>query len=169
MKKVRKTVASPILLSGVVIFIFILPLCCFLFFVLYPYGRERITVTIWIIIIVLFIGFPIILFLGNARKLFTIITMDEKGISRSLFGTFFKLSMKWEEIYEISYYESLIPFIMFSETKSLRGITYKGTGKIKNLIQLQLTQKNYDFIKQYIKQPIIGLTDAKMAQLKLKK
>ena len=143
----------------------------FLFVVLYPPNVSQLRDHIGVLFVaaIFCIVFPVLIFFINARKLFTIIKIDENGISRSLFGKFFKLSMKWDEIYEISYYESVLPFLMFSQTKSLKGISYNGTAKIKNLIQLQLTRKNYNFIKQYIKQPIVGLTDDKIKRLKLDK
>ncbi len=115
-----------------------------------------------------FFGGPIVIFISGARRGFSVITISEEGISRCLFGKFCKLTMKWDEIYEISYFESGMAFLIFSQTKSIQGLSYWKITKIKNLIQIQLTQKNYDAVKQYIQQPIKGLTDAKMKQLKLK-
>ncbi len=114
------------------------------------------------------VGCSIVILICAPRRFFSVITISEDGISRCLFSKFFKLSMKWDEIYEISYFESGMAFLMFSQTKSIKGMSYGKIAKIKNFIQLQLTQKNYDAVKQYIQQPIIGLTEEKKRQLKLK-
>ena len=167
--KTRKTVMSPLLLSISIITI-VLSTCVFLFLTLFPPALTQMkkALGVWITSGLLFLGGPIVILISTARRCFSVITISEKGISRVAFGVFFKLSMKWDEIYEISYFESGMPFLIFSQTKSIQGLSYWKITKIKNLIQLQLTQKNYDVVKQYIQQPIIGLTEEKMGQLKLK-
>ncbi len=170
-KNIRRIVASPLLLIVSCICI-VVGFSLFLFFVLYPPCISQMKEHIWLLVAIgiLTVVFPIIgLVHVGVRRFFTVIQMDEEGISRSLFGRFCKLSMKWNEIYEISYFESGMAFLIFSQTKSIQGLSYWKICNIKNLIQIQLTQKNYDFIKQYIQQPIKGLTDAKLAQLKIKK
>ncbi len=165
MNKPRKTVMSPLLL-GVVVTTILLLIGCNLFFALYPY--NRLSTEMLVVASLLSGGGALLLIVLGARRGFSVITISEEGISRCLFGKFCKLSMKWDEIYEISYFESGMAFLIFSQTKSIQGLSYWKITKIKNLIQIQLTQKNYDFIKQYIQQPIKGLTDKKLAKLKLK-
>lgn len=169
MNKPRKTVTSPLLL-GVIIATMVLGMGMFMFLCLYPPAWVQMRNALWLLVAlgIFYIGCFIVILIYAPRRFFSIITISEDGISRSLFGKFCKLSMKWDEIYEISYFESSMIFLMFSQTKSINGMSYGKITKIKDLIQLQLTQKNYDAIKQYIKQPIIGLTDTKKAQLKLK-
>ena len=173
MNKARKTVASVLLLGGIIFSMLIFP-CMFLFLTFFPPAREQMTYSIANIVLyciwgILAILYPLLLYILCARRFFAVITINEEGISRAVFGRFYKLTLKWDEIYEISYFESLMPFILFSQTKSVQGMSYNQITKIKNLIQIQLTQKNYDVIKQYVKQPIIGLTDAKLKHLRLKK
>lgn len=165
-KNTRRTVASPLLLITMIITI--LSLIGFnLFFALYPY--DRLSTTLMIVASLVCSGGSLLLFILGARRFFTIIQIDENGISRSLFGKLCRLNMKWNEIYEISYFESGMAFLIFSQTRSIQGLTYWKITKIKNLIQIQLTKKNYDFVKQFIQQPIKGLTEDKIKQLKLEK
>lgn len=167
-------VASPILLA-VIIAVIIISLSIFLFLLLYPPAvtqfkdEGNLGIVILIVSSIFLVWFPIIIIITGVRRFFSVIQIDEDGISRSFLRKFCRLSMKWDEIYEISYFESGMTFLMFSQTRSIQGLSYWKITKIKDLIQIQLTQKNYDFVKQFIKQPIKGLTDEKMKQLKLKK
>lgn len=139
-------------------------------FFLVVFLPSSIKTSLWVYICsgVLLIGGALLLLLLGMRRFLVVVTIDENGISRAAFKKFYKLTMVWDEIYEIRYFESGLPFLLFSQTKSTQGLSYWKITKIKNLIQIQLTQKNYDLVKQYIKQPILGLTDAKKAQLKLR-
>ena len=168
MNKPRKTVNSPLLL-GVIIATLVLGLGMLMFLYLYPPARAQMmnAIGLQIALDIFCIGCSIIILIYAPRRFFSIITISKDGISRSLFGKFFKLSMKWDGIYEISYFESGMGFMMFSQTKSIKGMSYGKIAKIKDLIQLQLTKKNYDAVKQYIQQPIIGLSEEIKRRLKL--
>ncbi|MDE7164129.1 MAG: hypothetical protein K2O04_01730 [Clostridiales bacterium] len=163
----NKVIPSPLILGGM-IFSAIFLIGVFVFFICVPSDIET---DLWIYIVagVILLGGSLLIFFLGARRFLSIVVIDENGISRAFLDRFFKLSMKWDEIYEFSYFESGLPFLIISKTKSIQGMSYWKITKIKDLIQIQLSQKNYDKIKQYIKQPIVGLTEAKMAQLKLKK
>ncbi len=151
---------SPLLLCISIVTI-VLSISVFLFLCLYPPAWAQMKNVLWLLIAlgIFFIGGPIVIFISGARRGFSVITISEEGISRCLFGKFCKLTMKWDEIYEISYFESGMAFLIFSQTKSIQGLSYWKITKIKNLIQIQLTQKNYDAVKQYIQQPIIRVTN----------
>lgn len=169
-KNTRRLFASQVLFVSLIISI-IISFALFVFIVVYLSIFSELENNIGVLVFasLCFVGGPILLFFTIARRFCSVIQMDEDGISRSVFGKFCKLSMKWDEIYEISYFESGMAFLLFSKKRSVQGMSYWKITGIKDLIQIQLTQKNYDFVKQYIQQPIIGLTDAKMSQLKLKK
>lgn len=165
-KNIRRTIASPLLFIGIILTILLL-IGCNLFFVLYPYNRMGIIMLVSATF--LCSGGALLIFISSFRRFFSVIRIDEYGLSRSVFGKLCKLSMNWDEIYEISYFESVLPFIIISKTQSIQGLSYWKITKIKDTIQIQLTQKNYNFIKQFIKQPVIGLTDEKIQQIKLEK
>lgn len=172
MKKIDnkyRIIPSPFVFGGI-IFMDILCLSVFLFVICMPHGIEQCNEHIWywFALITMLIVFPLLCSILSARRFLAVFQFDETGISRSVFGKFYKLTMKWDEIAEISYFESLRPFLMFSKTVSIKGMSYRRIGKIKDLIQIELSPKRYDVVKQFIVKPINGLTEAQKAKLKLK-
>jgi len=81
---------------------------------------------------------------------------------------FVSKQMKWDNIAEIRYYERGIPFIFVSKTLSLENKIYDYIIKQKDVLQIQLNKKVYNALMKYIQQPIIGLTEEKLTELKLK-
>ncbi len=96
------------------------------------------------------------------------VRIDESGIKRLIFGFIKSTEMKWDNIAEIRYYERGIPFIFVSKTLSLENKIYDYIIKQKDVLQIQLNKKVYNALMKYIQQPIIGLTEEKLTELKLK-
>lgn len=143
----------------------LLGIALFLFLVLYP---SNVKTSIWAYVGIAAIGVvPLpVLSICLARRIFTIIVIDENGISRSLFGKFYKLTMSWDEIHEICYQERVFPFLIFSKTQSVHGLSDSKRNKIKDMIMLQLTVKNSRIVRQYIKQPVVGMSEQSLAALR---
>lgn len=97
-----------------------------------------------------------ILILAVPRGVFSVVTISEAGVKRSTFGLF-KLEMTWEEMAEIRFFWRVMPFLFFSKTSSLEGMTYDRIIKKKDVIQVALKKKVYNAIRQYTEKEIINL------------
>lgn len=104
-------------------------------------------------------GLSVALILTGARRIFSIITIDEYGISRSFLGKYYKLHISWDDMTEICYKENVWPFLFFSKTKKLSEMEYNKAIKVKDAIQLSFSKKRYKIISHFTRQPIIGMPD----------
>ena len=114
----------------------------------------------------------IILPISGARSLFPIITIDETGVSRSFLGIFCKLHISWDEMADVAFTPNLLyvnGVIWFSKTRKISEIDPFKRYKVKDAIAISLYKKRYAVIKQYIKQPIVGLTEEFILMSKLDK
>ncbi|MDE6201766.1 MAG: hypothetical protein K2M47_07850 [Clostridiales bacterium] len=102
-------------------------------------------------------GMSILLIITGARRVYSIITIDETGVSRSFLGVFCKLHISWDEMAEATYMSHLIPFLFFSKTKKLSTMSYNEAIAVKDAIQITLSKRRYAVIAQYLKQPIVNL------------
>ena len=107
----------------------------------------------------------IALILTGARRGYSIITIDETGISRSFLGIFYKLHISWDEMAEVVYKEHLIPFVFFSKTQKLSRMTYNKAIAVKDAVQITISRRRYKVIAQYLQQPIVGMPDKVKEQL----
>ena len=103
-------------------------------------------------------GTSILLIITGARRIYSIITIDETGVSRSFLGVFCKLHISWEEMAEATYMFHGLPFLFFSKTKKLSTMTYNKAIAVKDAIQITLSKRRYAVIVQYLKQPIVNLS-----------
>lgn len=103
--------------------------------------------------------FIILILVLGARSIFSIITIDEFGVHRSFLGRFFKLNISWDEMKEVFFINGLAQYIWFSKTETLSTINYWKRHKVKDTIPISISKKRLAVIKQYIKQPIVGLED----------
>ncbi|MDE7405871.1 MAG: hypothetical protein K2M89_03235 [Clostridiales bacterium] len=103
-------------------------------------------------------GISILLIIFGARRIYSIITIDETGVSRSFLGVFCKLRISWDEMAEATYMLHLIPFLFFSKTKKLSTMTYNKAIAVKDAIQISLSKRRYAVIMQYLQQPIVNLS-----------
>lgn len=106
---------------------------------------------------------PIGVFFGTLRRVWSIVTIDEKGIRRVVFGKFFKMEMTWEEIKEIRYYQQVLPFLFISKNISLDGMCMDKYNKIlkrHDVIQIGISDKIFNVITRYYDKRILSLPDA---------
>ncbi len=157
-KKEIRIFCSPTLLIGI-LFIILLSWGLLIFFLAYEPSRVGLLSSIpCFIILVLILGVcPIFIILASMRCYFSIITIDETGISRAFLGKFFKLKMAWNEIADIRYYTTLIGYFVFSKTKYLCEIPSSKWYRIKDTVFFTVSKKRYNVIKQYLQQPIFGI------------
>lgn len=121
----------------------------------------------WIIFVFYTGLLPTMALILSAKKVFAIITINDKGIKRSVFKIFFKYEMQWNEINEIRYVEHGLPFLFFSKNKNINEMNFNVLTKQKEIIGFALNRKVYKILKQYIEQPIEGLDEDKIKKLKL--
>ena len=165
-----KFFASVPMMAGM-IFMLVLGFSLFLFCLLHKPAREQLIYSpFYCAIICFFLVFlPVLGFAITARRWFTVLSLDEKGVKTSLFHFFYRKQMAWEEIAEVRYYERIIPFVLISQNESLLGLEYGEIIKRKDVLQVSLNQKVYKVIGKYYSRPIIGLDDKSINDLKLEK
>ncbi len=113
--------------------------------------------------------YPIIAFFLSVRRILSRITIDETGISRSFLGRFYKLHISWDDMAEVFFIDSLVEYLMFSKTKQISRMSYWKASMVKDAIQITLSKKRYAVIKQYLQQPIVGMSDKVKARLEQEK
>ena len=165
-----KFFASVPMMAGM-IFMLVMCFSLFLFCVVFQPIRVQIFEKIFrFLIICFFLVFsPVLAFAMTARRWFTVLSLDDKGVKTSLFHFFYRKQMAWEEIAEVRYYERIIPFVLISQNESLLGLEYGEIIKRKDVLQVSLNQKVYKVISKYYSRPIIGLEDKSINDLKLEK
>ena len=130
-------------------------------------GKKQLDILSWCIICLMSGVYPIALILVSSRRGLSLIKIDKNGIRRLVFGFIKSVEMQWDNIAEIRYYERGLPFIIISKTQHLEGKSYNRIVMRRDVIQIQLNKKAYEAITKYIQQPIIGLTEEKLTELKL--
>lgn len=109
---------------------------------------------------VMFVIMPIVMLMVCARRMFSIITIDETGISRSFLGIFFKLHIPWDGIAEVYCFTALAIFIKFSKDRKLSTMKYDKMRGYKNAIEFTLSRRRYAVVAQYLQQPIVNMPEA---------
>lgn len=95
----------------------------------------------------------------------SIITIDEKGIRRALFGAFMKVEMTWEEIKYIKRIWRIVDNIFVSTKEENKAMTFEQAIKRRDIIQIAISKKVLKAIRQYIDLPIIGLPEEQVQSI----
>jgi len=95
-----------------------------------------------------------------------IITLDEAGISRSLFGVFFKKKISWDEVSDIRIFGMLTggAFLFFSK-KSLDNMSIYDARKQKGHIQVAFSVKLLKAIRYFTDMEIANLSEEEEQKL----
>lgn len=132
----------------------------------YPPARHQITVgdgeSIFVqIMLILCMGVlpTLLIILAIPRGVFSIVTISDKGVKRTLFAGLLKREMTWEEMTEMRYYPRIFPFVFFSKTTCLEGLTYEKMYRKKDVIQVALSKKVYNAISRFTDKEIIALPE----------
>lgn len=160
MKKRKRFFASVSMMIGMIFMLIMLYgfLCFILFF---PDIREQLKDKVIMYAFPIFAtGFcPTAAFIITARRWFTLLEIDEKGIKTSLFHFFYRKRISWDELKEIRYYERISPFLFFSKNVSLEGMAYDDIIKRKDVIQASLTLELYRAIRENTDKQIVNLSE----------
>lgn len=171
-KEIKKIkIFSSVPMMGGMIFMLILSYGLFLFVMLYEPARIQMFENPFSLVILCIgtIGLASIAFIYTAKRWFTLLVIDGKGIRTSLFHFFYRKVIPWDNVTEILYYERLAPFIFLTDGESLQNLTYEEIIKRKDTLQISLTPKVYKIISSYSCKTILGLTRDKIDLLKLEK
>ena len=98
---------------------------------------------------------PTILPFTNAQRWFTVVKLDQNGVTQLLFGFIRKRHIKWDEITELRLSTFMGAWIFFSK-QPLENIFYDDIVKRKDVIQIAFTPKLIKAIREYTNQEIIG-------------
>ena len=155
-----RILSSPVLVIGA-IFGWLCEVGIIIFWLSYAPARNA-NIFLTVFLVAMLSAMLIVLPVSGARSLFPIITIDETGISRSFLGVLCKLHISWDEMTEAVFTPHFLyvnGIIWFSKTKKISEIDVFLRYKVKDAIPISLYKKRYAVIKQYLKQPIVGLTD----------
>ena len=135
-----------------------------LFFGLYDFA-EPINAFGWSIVIIIFVIMPITLVIGMIyRGMYSLVTIDEKGMRRSLFGVFRKVSISWDELKEMKCYYQVVAQIFCSKDIALKELTFNKAATSSKLIQIPASPKVLAVVRQYTDKEIIGFPEDKLQE-----
>ena len=166
-KRVKKFISSKFHIFG-----FVFSLICgyapLLFVIIYDDAWKQALETPLLFAIFCFMsaGLSTFVLVAITRRSFSIITIDEDGISSALFKVFFKRHISWEEVREMKLYAHGFPYLIVSKESSLGNIPlYYKALRLKDVIFIQLNKKIYFALREFTDQPITGLTDEILIRL----
>ena len=164
--KAVKVLPSPFIAIGCIAMVL---MCCgvlIVFFVVPAKTGEVIPLVVNIITAFIFGILPIITVIGlSYRGYYSVITIDEKGIRRALFGAFMKVEMTWEEIKYIKRIWRIVDNIFVSTKEENKAMTFEQAIKRRDIIQIAISKKVLKAIRQYIDLPIIGLPEEQVQSI----
>lgn len=165
MKNRINVVMSWFMLIGHIITIF-MGYGILIFIYTYPPARHQITVGdgesifVQIMLIICMGVFPtLLIILAIPRGIFSVVTISDKGVRRTLFVGLLKREITWEEMTEMRYYSSILPFVFFSKTTCLDGLAYEKMYRKNDVIQVALSKKVYNAIRRFTDKEIIDLPE----------
>ena len=93
------------------------------------------------------------------RGIYSVVTIDEKGIRRALFGIFCKVSISWDELNEMKCFNRVVDQIFCSKEITLEELTFNEVIKKRRLIQIPASPKVLAVVRQYTDKEIIGIPE----------
>ena len=93
------------------------------------------------------------------------VTIDEKGMRRALFGVFRKVSISWDELKEMKCFYRVVGQIFCSKDIALKELTFNQITMKSKLIQIPASPKVLAVVRQYTDKEIIGLPEDKLQEM----
>ena len=127
--------------------------------------RQSMGPSVFIWYLIFFCSLILLLLFALSGQPLQLMSIDDKGITRSFLGVFRKLHISWDNIEEARIIWNTMPvtivYLIISKIKLPDNLKFNKTSQYrnKNTIVLRLTKKRYDIVMPYIKQPIKGLTE----------
>jgi hypothetical protein len=104
---------------------------------------------------------PTIIFIFYIHRGASVIELSKTGIKKSLFKIFYRREIKWEELTEMRIIHRVNVWLFVSKV-SMKNYSYEQLVKRKDTIQMTMSKKLYDTIRQYTSQEIIGIEEDSM-------
>ena len=101
---------------------------------------------------------PSILPFTNAQRWFTVIKLDNNGVTQLLLGLIKIRKLMWKEVSEIRFKSYMGSWVFFSRMP-LNDMPYANIVKRKDVIQVGYSNKLLESIREYTDQKIIGYND----------
>ena len=145
----NRFIAKPFILFGMVMCLTLGIFILLLVFVILPKSswQDETDVTLGIIIF-MGGGAPALIFISQLNQSFSIVTIDEKGIHKSLFGRFFKKDFSWDEINSMMVMNRVDTWLFISKV-DMKGFGYNKLLKHKDIIQMGLRPSLLNAIRRY--------------------
>ncbi len=164
--KAVKVLPSPFVAIGNIIFVLVSYGLLIVILVVPAITGEVIPLVVNIITAFILGILPIIAIIDlSYRGYYSVITIDEKGIRRALFGAFMKVEMTWEEIKYIKRIWRVVDNIFVSTKEENKAMTFEQAIKRRDIIQIAISKKVLKAIRQYIDLPIIGLPEEQVQSI----
>lgn len=121
---------------------------------------EPLSAFSWCMAIFLFGIYPIIIIICMIyRGFYSVVTIDEKGMRRALFGIFCKVSISWDELNEMKCFYRVVEQIFCSKEITIKELTFNEVIKKRKLIQIPALPKVLAVVRQYTDKEIIGIPE----------
>ena len=101
---------------------------------------------------------PSILPFTNAQRWFTVIKLDNNGVTQLLLGLIKIRKLMWKEVSEIRFKSYMGSWVFFSRMP-LNDMPYANIVKRKDVIQVGYSNKLLESIREYTDQKIIEYND----------
>lgn len=118
------------------------------------YPNPDLTVGFWIGHSLFTFVLPTIIPFTNAKRWFTVVILDEKGITQKFIGLIKIREITWEELSEIRLCTYMGGWIFFSK-RPINNLFYDDIVKRKDVIQIGYSQKLEAAIKEYTDKEIV--------------
>lgn len=103
------------------------------------------------------------------QGIFSLVTIDEKGMRRALFGVFCKLNISWDELKEMKCFNRGITGQIFcGKDASLKDMEFERALKCHGLIQIPATPKILAIVRLNTDTEIVGIREETL-QLMIKR
>ena len=164
--KAVKVLPSPFVAIGNIIFVLVSYGLLIVILVVPAITGEVIPLVVNIITAFILGILPIIAIIDlTYRGYYSVITIDEKGIRRALFGVFMKVEMTWEDIKYIKRIWRIVDNLFVSTKEENKAMTFEQAIKRRDIIQIAISKKVLKAIRQYIDLPIIGLPEEQVQSI----
>lgn len=148
-KQKNRFLAKPFILFGMIMCLILGIFLLLLVFVILPKSswQDETDVTLGIII---FMGgvVPVLIFISQLNQSLSIVTIDKKGVHKSLFGRFFKKDFSWDEINSMMVMNRVDTWLFISKV-DMKGFCYNKLLKHKDIIQMGLRPSLLKEIRRY--------------------
>lgn len=148
-KQKNRFLAKPFILFGMSLYLIIGVFVLILTYVILPESNVQNSSAVVDGIIIFMLGVaPILMFISQLNQALSIVTVDERGIHKSLFGRFFKKNFSWNEINSMMVMNRVDTWLFISKV-DMKGFGYNKLLKHKDIIQLGLRPSLLKAIRRY--------------------